>query len=267
MPALNHNPAAGLMPVAYVPHGGGPLPLMGEPNHAELIRFLRTLPSLMPKPTAIVMLSAHWETKVVSVSSAATPQMIYDYGGFPAETYDYQYPAPGDPELAKHIAHLIIGEGLECTLDPYRGFDHGTFVPLMLMYPEASVPVVQVSLKQSFDPAEHIALGKALAPLRAQGVLIIGSGMSFHSFRASAKENEDFDNWLTQILVDGSPLDVTGQLIAWAKAPAARACHQREEHLLPLHICWGAVSEQHRMAEKVFSGQLMGRRISGFLWR
>ncbi|TPV54308.1 dioxygenase [Aestuariibacter sp. GS-14] len=267
MATLSQCAAVGLMPVAYVPHGGGPFPLMGEPNHAELIRFLKALPSLMPKPKAIVMISAHWESNVISVSSGLTPPMIYDYWGFPAETYDYQYPAPGDPKLAKYIANLIIGEGLECTFDSHRGFDHGTFVPLMLMYPKATIPVVQVSLKQSLDPAEHIALGKALAPLRAKGVLIIGSGMSHHSIKASTKESEDFDNWLTQTLVKGAPQDVTDQLIYWAKAPAAKACHPREEHLIPLHVCWGAVSNQCYMAEKVFSAQLMGKWISAFIWR
>lgn len=255
------------MPVVYLPHGGGPLPLMGEQNHAELIDFLRSLPTVLPTPKAIVVVSAHWEERTVTVSSATNPKMIYDYAGFPSETYEYQYPAPGNPALATQIRKLMISNGVECVLNSYRGFDHGTFVPLMLMYPNADVPVVQVSLKQTFDPAEHIAIGNALSPLRKQGILIIGSGMSFHSFDASAEDNLRFDEWLNQVLAAGSTHDITHQLINWANAPSARACHKREEHLLPLHVCWGTANEQNEIAEQVFSGHIFNRQVSGFIWR
>ncbi|AMJ94386.1 dioxygenase [Alteromonas stellipolaris] len=255
-----------LMPVIYIPHGGGPMPLLGDPGHKELIYFLKELPNILPKPTAIVMISAHWESEIASISSGSQPHMIYDYGGFPAESYEYHYPAAGNPDLAEKIATLVSQQGIECRLDPLRGYDHGTFVPLMLMYANADIPVVQVSLLQSFDPAQHIALGQALAPLREQGVLIIGSGMSFHYSQGSEEDNQQFDDWLCHTLVNSTSQEVTQQLINWEAAPAARNNHRREEHLLPLHVCWGAVSRQHRLAEKVFSGLLFNRRISGFLW-
>lgn len=266
MPVLANSSANDLMPVVYIPHGGGPMPLLGEPGHKELIQFLKAVPNTLPKPKAIVMISAHWESDVASISSGSRPGMIYDYGGFPAETYEYQYPAPGNPELATQIAKLMTQQGIGCQLDPLRGYDHGTFVPLMLMYPKADIPVVQVSLLQSFDPAQHIALGQALAPLREQGVLIIGSGMSFHYSQGSDEDNKQFDDWLCNVLINGTSQEVTQHLIDWETAPAARNNHRREEHLLPLHVCWGAASIQNRSAEKVFSGMLFNRRIAGFLW-
>ena len=163
------------IPVVYIPHGAGPLPVLGDDSHKELTAFLKALPESFPRPRAILMISAHWESDQARVSAAQHPQMIYDYGGFPPETYTYKYPAPGDPELAAQVHELLQAQDIPTTVDPERGYDHGTFVPLMLMYPKAEIPVVQVSLIDDLDAEQHIRLGEALAPLRAQGVLIIAS--------------------------------------------------------------------------------------------
>lgn len=255
------------MPVAYFPHGGGPLPLLGEPNHQELVDFLKELAISFPEPTAIVMISAHWEEEVVSVSATAAPEMIYDYGGFPAETYEYQYPAPGDSALALEITQLLSAQGIECRLDANRGYDHGTFVPLMLMYPQATIPVVQVSMLRSLNASKHIAVGKALAPLREQGVLILGSGMSSHNPRGAPEGCVQFDRWLTKTMQSESFTDAQAQLEQWQTAPGARDAHERADHLMPLHVCFGAASAAAAPAQKAFAGLLFGQPIAGFLWQ
>lgn len=246
------------------------MPLMGAPGHKSLIAFLKNVHNELLKPKAILMISAHWESDIATISSSDKPQMIYDYHGFPPECYAYQYPAAGDPGLAQVIADCLNACDIPCALDESRGYDHGTFVPLMLMYPDADIPVVQLSLLSSMDPAKHIALGKAIALLREQGVLIIGSGMSFHEQDATYEQSVEFDLWLTETLLSKPVDEAETRLTNWALAPAARDCHRREEHLLPLHVCFGAASvdmTQARPAQKIYSGFLFGKRISGFLWR
>lgn len=256
-----------LMPVVYIPHGGGPMPLLGDISHKELIEFLSSLHKSITAPKAIVIISAHWESHVATISSSPIPKMIYDYGGFPQETYEYQYPAAGQPELAEHIASLLDVNGIECALDPDRGYDHGTFVPLMLMYPKADIPVVQLSLLRSMDPSKHIKIGAALTSLREQGVLIVGSGMSFHNFYGTHQESVNFDEWLTDTLTERDLTLTIRRLAQWEMAPSARRCHAREEHLLPLHVCFGASIAQDKPAEKIFSGLLFDKKISAFMWR
>jgi len=265
-----------LMPVVFVPHGGGPMPLLGDPGHRELTQFMQSLAADLPRPKAIVLVTAHWEEEVVSITHSAAPGMLYDYYGFPPESYEFRYPAPGNRSLAKHIQQLLQDKNIEARLDNQRAYDHGTFVPLMLMFPAADIPVVQLSLLASLDPAAHIAIGKALAPLREQGVLIVGSGMSFHNMRAffsgdpaTKGKSETFDNWLTETL---TATDLTNpvreqRLRDWSSAPQARFCHPREEHLLPLHVCWGAASQGSVTAEQNFNGLLLKTVISGYLWR
>lgn len=265
-----------LMPVVFVPHGGGPMPLLGDPNHRELVDFMQSLAADFPRPSAIVVVTAHWEEEVVSITHAAAPRMLYDYYGFPPESYEFTYPAPGNPALAKHIQQLLRDQNIDARLDNQRAYDHGTFVPLMLMYPAADIPVVQLSLLATLEPAAHIAIGKALAPLREQGVLLVGSGMSFHNMRAffsndpSIKgRSETFDHWLTETLT-ATQLDNQvreERLRNWSSAPEARFCHPREEHLIPLHVCWGAASHGSAFAEQNFSGLLFDTAISGYLWR
>ncbi|MEP1447700.1 MAG: class III extradiol ring-cleavage dioxygenase [Paraglaciecola sp.] len=256
-----------LMPVIYIPHGGGPMPLLGDITHKELCAFLSNVHKNITAPKAIVIISAHWESDIATISSSPNPRMIYDYGGFPQETYEYQYPAAGQPKLAGHIASLLDDKGIGCALDPDRGYDHGTFVPLMLMYPKADIPVVQVSLLRSMDALEHIEIGAALTSLREQGVLIVGSGMSFHNSKGTHQESVNFDEWLTDTLTDGDFTQTKQRLAQWETAPSARKCHAREEHLLPLHVCFGASIAQDKPAEKVFSGQLFDKKISAFMWQ
>ncbi|MFA5985290.1 MAG: class III extradiol ring-cleavage dioxygenase [Methylococcaceae bacterium] len=263
------------MPVLFVPHGGGPLPLMGDPDHHELTLFLQSVALGLPRPKAIVVITAHWEEDCVAISNGDRPGMVYDYYGFPAEAYQYQYPAAGSPELAKTVAGLLDKHGIAAKLDSKRGFDHGTFVPLMLMYPLADIPVLQLSLVNTLNPAGHIAVGRALSALREQGVLILGSGMSFHNMQALfslnpaiGQKSAVFDDWLSATLMSHQ-FNVdrqTDRLTQWAQAPEGRFCHPREEHLLPLHVCFGAGAGSATKATKAFAGRLGNISISAFLW-
>ncbi len=192
--------------------------------------------------------------------------MIYDYYGFPPHTYELKYPAPGAPELANRVAGLLADAGLPVKIDPARGYDHGVFVPFLLIEPEASIPVVTLSLKSDLDPAEHIAAGKALAALREEGVMIVGSGMSFHNMRAfrtpAAKQpSAIFDAWLTDTLTS-SPEQRETMLARWAEAPAGRASHPREEHLLPLMVAVGAGAGE--VGTRVFTDNVMMADVSAY---
>jgi aromatic ring-opening dioxygenase catalytic subunit (LigB family) len=190
--------------VLFIPHGGGPLPLLGEPSHAGMNRFLQDWPATIAKPDGIIVISAHWEEPVVSITAA--PALLFDYYGFPAETYEYQYPAPGNPALATRVQDLLRQAGIEANLDARRGFDHGLFVPLMLMYPEADIPCIQISLAASLDAGEHVRIGQALAGLKSDNLLILGSGFSFHNMQALMSKrddsidprNQEFETWLMQ---------------------------------------------------------------------
>jgi aromatic ring-opening dioxygenase catalytic subunit (LigB family) len=195
---------------------------------------------------AILMVSAHWEDRDFAVMSSPKPPMIYDYGGFPPEMYRIEYPAPGSPQLAARIHALIDNAGLPTRLDPERGFDHGTYALLAVTHPQADVPVVQVAIRSDFDPDAHLALGRALAPLRSEGVLIIGSGSSYHNMRSGNDAGEaamQFDAWLKSALVDSTPQERTAQLREWEhRAPFARQAHPTEDHLIPLHVVVGAAA-------------------------
>ena len=261
-----------LAPVLYLPHGGGPLPLMGDTNHKPMIEFLKTIPSQLGTPEAILVISAHWEAEQATLTAAAKPELIFDYYNFPPEAYEYQYPAPGEPQLAQEAFELIKNANIDVMLDDQRGFDHGLFVPLMLMYPQANIPCIQLSLTKDLDPEKHIKLGKSLAELRKRNVLIVGSGMSFHNlktfFEPSSEGNQqsdDFDDWLQETCCN----DLTNsmqRLIEWEKAPHARYCHPRQEHLLPLHVCYGIACTKSPKAEVVYNDELMGKRVSALLW-
>jgi len=261
--------------VVYIPHGGGPLPLFGDPAHAGLIAFLGALPkSLIRKPTAILMVSAHWEAERPTLTSAARQRLLYDYHGFSAEAYEVEYPAVGAPELASTLQALLGEAGFSADLDADRGFDHGMFVPLKLMYPDAEIPCVQLSLMQGLDPRAHIDLGRAIANIPGEEILVIGSGLSFHNMQAMVvadplgrEKSGVFDRWLTQTCTATglTPVDRQRRLIAWEEeAPHARFCHPREEHLLPLHVCFGAAGMSR--AQIAYEGEFAGHRISGFVW-
>ncbi|EFJ44582.1 hypothetical protein VOLCADRAFT_95202 [Volvox carteri f. nagariensis] len=261
------------------------MPILGEPSHKSLISYLKGVSKSVPKPTAILSVTAHWEADRIMVSTAPQPTMLYDYYGFPPESYELKYPAPGSPALAQRVLGLLAGAGIPAAGDASRGFDHGTFVPLMLAFPDATTPVVQMSLHRSLDPRLHLSVGAALAPLRDEGVLIVGSGMSFHNmevFRRNGfgagpstkkyKPSEDFDSWLQQA-VTGSPSPSSSspsgawrseQLAQWAAAPGARECHPREEHLIPLMVAAGAAEGDP--GRNAYSDWFVGTKVSGFVF-
>lgn len=214
--------------------------------HRNLAAALKQVPQLLGAPPvrAVLMISAHWQEGDFTVMSHARPPMIYDYSGFPENTYQVQYPAPGAPELARQVQGLLQSAGINARLDPERGFDHGSFVPMAVMYPDAKVPVIQMSLQRGLDPQQHLAAGRALAALRNEGILVVGSGLSYHNlstFGAQAKNpSAAFDDWLQQALVGKNFAQRASALTAWQAAPSARQAHPREEHLLPLMVAVGA---------------------------
>jgi aromatic ring-opening dioxygenase catalytic subunit (LigB family) len=259
------------MPVVYLPHGGGPWPFVDLGfDRAEMdelaayLRQLRALPATPPR--ALLVVSAHWEEAAPTVMTGARPPMLYDYYNFPPESYQITWPAPGEPALAARVQKLLEGGGFKTGVDAKRGFDHGTFVPLKLTYPDADVPTVQLSLKKGLDPREHLAMGRALAPLRDEGVFIIGSGMSFHNLRAfrdpaAGPIAATFDRWLRETATTDRP-ERDQRLSNWSSAPAARQAHPREEHLLPLMVVAGAAGDD---AGKIdFAANVMGLRVSGY---
>jgi 4,5-DOPA dioxygenase extradiol len=258
--------------IVYFSHGGGPLPILGDPGHKAMVNFMTNLSTELRRPELILVISAHWEESQATVLGAEHPEMFYDYYGFPAKAYEIKYPAPGSPELAKKIVRLLEKEGLGARLDNERGFDHGLFIPLKLMYPEADIPSLQLSLLRGLNPAAHIALGKALRGLKNEKILVIGSGFSFHNMNAFAWEgngipdpaNDAFQNWLIDTATSTIPQpEREKRLIDWEKAPSARYCHPREEHLLPVHVCVGMADKPGKL---IFDDKILGKRSVGFLW-
>ncbi|MDE2146607.1 MAG: dioxygenase [Burkholderiales bacterium] len=264
------------LPTYFISHGGGPWPYMPEmraamaPLRASLEGIAQSIEaSLGAPPRAVLSVSGHWEAPRFTAMAAEQPPMVYDYFGFPAHTYHVKYAAPGAPALAGRIAELLRGAGLEAALDAERGYDHGTFAPLAVMYPEARVPVLQLSLKAGYDPAEHLAAGRALRPLRDEGVLILGSGLSFHNLRlrgpAAAAPSQAFDAWLHETLEGRPPAERSARLQAWTQAPAARIAHPSEDHLLPLMVALGAAEDEPAATVFHESGSFMGWTTSS--WR
>jgi aromatic ring-opening dioxygenase catalytic subunit (LigB family) len=222
-------------------------------------------------PRAVLVITAHWEATSFTVQGNPKPPMIYDYGGFPPETYQIQYPAPGDPTVADRVIELLRDAGLPHDRDDARGFDHGTFVPMYVMYPEASVPIVQMSILGSFDPELHLAAGRALAPLRDEGVLIVASGLpSFHDLSSMGAAGEEpsrlFDQWLTETMVELDGEDRSARLTDWTSGPMARAAHPREDHLIPLLVAVGAAEDErgHRNYHEAAS---LGGHITSSAYR
>ena len=260
-------------PVVFIPHGGGPLPLLGDPSHQELVEFLSGLAPKLGQPSAVVIISAHWEAPEATLTSNPSPELIYDYYGFPAQSYQIQYPAAGNPDLARSIYQTLVQHDIPVHLDAERGFDHGVFVPLKMIYPNADIPCLQLSLLKHLDPAAHIKLGRALQVIRDQNVLFIGSGFSFHNLREFFSPNRDlndprnqaFEDWLIETCTDQSLSQEqrVQRLIEWSKAPHARYCHPREEHLLPLHVCAGLGNAPARL---IFKGMVTGKQASAYLW-
>jgi aromatic ring-opening dioxygenase catalytic subunit (LigB family) len=258
------------LPTYYIPHGGGPWPFMPEraATLGSLTAFLcGLLAASGAAPRAIVVVSGHWEEPLPTVSARSDYSMLYDYYGFPENTYTLQYPAPGSPEVARDVAAALATGGFPSATEHQRGYDHGVFVPFMLVAPEATIPIVPLSLVSGLDPAQHVAIGHALAPLRDDDVLIVGSGMSFHNLRALyagaevLERSGRFDAWLNDA-VTGDPALRDARLAAWSTAPEARFAHPREEHLLPLMVAAGAAGGDR--GERVFHDDVMGAATSGF---
>jgi aromatic ring-opening dioxygenase catalytic subunit (LigB family) len=260
-------------PTFYIPHGGGPCFFMdwtmGPPDTWDkMAAWLKAMPEAVgPKPAAILVISAHWEEPEFTVTTSPKPPLLFDYYGFPEHTYRLRYDAPGSPDLARAVRDLLAKAGIASKEDAERGLDHGVFIPFLLVYPDADIPVVQLSLKAGLDPAEHIAVGKALVPLRDRNVLIVGSGMSYHNMEAYRRglpptASGTFDAWLTDTATDLNPLARDEKLAHWSTAPAGRDAHPREEHLIPLMVAAGAAGDD--VGRRTYSDRVMGSAISAY---
>lgn len=256
------------LPTVYLPHGAGPcffMPWTRGPADTwdRTAAWLRGLLAGLPeRPRAILVVSGHWEAPVFTVGSAERPGLIFDYRGFPEETYRLTFEAPGSPALAARVQSLLAQAGIASAADPHRGWDHGVFVPLKLVTPDADIPVTQMSLRADLDPAAHLAAGRALAPLREEGVLIVGSGMSWHNMRGFTPDFTErsitFDTWLEGAVKDPGRREAA--LARWDAAPYGRDAHPREEHLTPLMVAAGAAAgEPGRVA---FRDQVMDVVVS-----
>lgn len=254
------------LPTYFISHGGGPWPWLDGPFRATFDKLEQSLfairRELAEVPRAVLVVTGHWEEDGFAVSSGESPGMVYDYYGFPEHTYHIRYAAPGSPALAARVAQLLEGGGVPVRLDPERGYDHGTFSLMKPLYPEERMPLVQLSIDRRYDPARHLEIGKLLAPLRDEGVLIIGSGLTYHNLRemrgtGGQVPSRLFDDWLQHALVGSSPAEREQQLLEWEKAPMARAAHPQEDHLVPLMVAVGAAWDEP--AETVYyQNDLMG---------
>jgi aromatic ring-opening dioxygenase catalytic subunit (LigB family) len=260
-----------LLPTLFIPHGGGPCFFIDPPAHDPhrwdgLAAYLRGIDaSLDVRPKAVLVISGHWEAESPTVNVAERPSLLFDYHGFPEHTYRLKYPVAGALELEPRVRSLLADAGLDLGTESKRGLDHGVFVPFLLIYPDADVPIMQLSLQQSLDPGVHLAIGRALAPLRGEGVLIVGSGMSYHNLAAmfsgsGGEAAAAFDAWLGEAVADPTSRDE--RLAAWRSAPGGREAHPRAEHLIPLMVAAGAAAGEP--AERAFNEVIAGKPISGF---
>ena len=267
---MNSTSEREVLPTLFIPHGGGPCFFMDwDPpdTWTKMAAWLGQLAgSIGVTPKAIVVISGHWEAAQVGVTASPHPPLIYDYTGFPPHTYQLTYPAPGAPDLAQQIVSLLDQAGISARLDPDRGFDHGVFIPFKVVYPKAEIPVVQLSLQAGLDPRTHIQIGQALAPLRKRGVLIVGSGMSYHNMRGFGERfgeaSEEFDAWLTAAVCAADAQTRNQRLEKWLTAPEARIAHPREEHLIPLMVAAGAAGTD--TGTRIFTDIVMGVRVSAY---
>jgi len=263
------------LPVFFIPHGGGPWNVMddymGDPEgYGKLSEYLKKLgQEYGQKARSLLMVSGHWEEPLPTVHFGKNPSMYYDYYGFPEFTYHLEWRAPGNSELAADVDQLLRAAGFKTAHETERGYDHGTFVPMMIAFPEAKMSTTQLSLVKDLDPAIHIAIGKALEPLRWEGVLMICSGMSYHNMRGFMSGSEYvgrvsklFDDWLTSAVETTDPEKRNGLLIHWRQAPGALESHPRSEHLVPLFVAAGAAGND--LGHKDYSGTIMGANVSSF---
>ncbi|MBV9978530.1 class III extradiol ring-cleavage dioxygenase [Bradyrhizobium sp.] len=240
------------LPTYYLSHGGGPWPYMEDGMRRRFDKLEASLIAIRGEwgdaVRAVLVVSGHWETPEFAVSSGAHPGMVFDYYGFPEYLYHIKYDAPGSPELAMRVRAMLEAGGFSCDSDPERGFDHGTFSLLKPIYPNGEIPIVQLSVKLDFDPHAHLSVGRLLAPLRDDGVVIIGSGSSFHNLGlrgpAAVEPSRRFDDWLQQTLLKSETAERRERVASWRLAPNARIAHPREDHLIPLMVALGAADEE-----------------------
>jgi len=260
-------------PTLFIPHGGGPCFFMDpaggppDPMWRGMQDYLAgVIASLPERPRAILLISGHWEEQNVAVHVGDGQPLLYDYYGFPEHTYRLQWPAPPAPDVARRAATLLGAAGFATTEETRRGWDHGVFIPMMVAVPDADIPLAQLSLRRDLDPAAHIAIGRALAPLRDEGVLIVGSGMSFHNLRARGVDvtpiAEQWDAALADAITDADPEARAARVACWTDLPHARFAHPREEHLLPLMVALGAGGDD--AARRDYRDTVMGWVVSGF---
>lgn len=261
------------LPTLFIPHGGGPCffmdPAGGPPDAMwrKMQDYLAGLIGSLPeRPSAILIVSGHWEADDVTLHVGGGQPLLFDYGGFPEHTYHLKYAAAGAPHVARRAAALLGAAGFATAEDATRGWDHGVFIPLMVAAPQADIPVVQMSLRNDLDPVGHLAIGRALAPLRDEGVLIVGSGMSFHNLRARGPQvtpiADQWDAALTAAVTDPDPIARARRVAAWEQLPHARFAHPEAEHLLPLMVALGAGGEGPAVRD--YNDHVMGWAVSGY---
>lgn len=260
------------VPTFFIPHGGGPCFFMdwpGDPHMWDrMANFLRSMHTFVgEKPKAVLVISGHWMEDEFTVMTGAHPPLIYDYYGFPPHTYELTYPAPGAPALGKRIVDLLGAVDIPVKTDAKRGFDHGVFIPFKLIYPDADIPILQLSMKTDLDPAEHLRAGAALQALRDEGVLIVGSGMSFHNMRgfspAFTEASKRFDTWLSDSI--SAPAEARDALLTkWEQAPDAKLTQPYPDHLLPLMVAAGAAGDD--LGRKIFEDKVMEVVVSGYVF-
>jgi len=261
------------LPTLFIPHGGGPCffmdPAGGPPDpmwrpmQAYLAGLIDSLPE---RPKAILLVSGHWEERDVTVHVGDGQPLLYDYYGFPEHTYRLRWDAPGAPDIARRAAGLMRDAGFAVAEESQRGWDHGVFVPMKVAVPGADIPLVQMSLRKDLDPAAHIAIGRALAPLRDEGVLIVGSGMSFHNLRARGPQvtpvADEWDAALIDAVTDPDPVARAERVAHWEQLPHARFAHPEAEHLLPLMVALGAGGDDAAMCD--YRDHVIGWAVSGY---
>eukprot|EP00026_Physarum_polycephalum_P011821 Phypoly_transcript_12065.p1 GENE.Phypoly_transcript_12065~~Phypoly_transcript_12065.p1 ORF type:complete len:280 (+),score=42.00 Phypoly_transcript_12065:174-1013(+) len=265
------------LPVAFISHGGGPSFFMdakpGESfyyvsNGSDAMKSLQSLPKQLgaEKPKAIVIITAHWESshKVLVSGKLEYTRLLYDYGGFPEHTYKLQYRAPAHHLLAKRITEMLNEKGIGSDLDMARNWDHGVFIPLKVMYPNADIPVVAISVLQSYDPQVHINIGKALAPLRDEGILILGSGYATHNSAGVLEKKIQFVDAASDVITNATPEVREKTFVEWEKLPGAREAHRQEDHLMPLHVIIGAAGEDK--GTTLFRIDTLGGRMTFCNW-
>lgn len=263
------------LPTLFISHGGGPWPFMqpafGPPDMWDgLDNYLQGIDAAVGRrPAAVLVISGHWLEARPTVNIGAKPPLLFDYYGFPEHTYRLDYPAPGSPAIAARVRRLLEQTGIETAEDGERGLDHGVFIPFMRIYPEADVPIVQLSLQRDLLPEFHLTLGRALMPLRDEDVLIVGSGLSYHNLqrlrstdRKDIADARSFDAWLIEAVEQADAAERNRRLAAWERAPGARACHPDSDHLMPLHVAAGAAGGERGRC--CYRDEMLGKPVSAF---